>query len=489
MVKTALLIIGANKISQALLSRIDKSWQITVIDFESENLHKMGKINEQVRTITGDPSSVYQLKQAGIEQIDIVTVLTGDDELNLEVSLLIKEKFPHIKLIASVNRKGQYQRYTDHQIDAIDVPFMISSFILNKIETRASIATDIGLGKGEIVEVTLTSSSKMIGKTLSEIQPIDWVVGAVYRNNELHLPRKDLVFQENDHIIVISHRKRIHSIAEYISTGSYRFPLQFGNNILIILHRLSNWKQTVDESLYLLKNFYAKEAHFVILSTPQKNRKQQHKIEEIKKYIEDHQDNHSIKIDHFSSDLFIKTIMKTYRRGNYGLVILENESFNILHKVGFETLIFKVLKRIHVPVIISKGTFPYNHIMAFDQETDTPLTGIEIGIHIHKKNGAKLSKLLIHPPYFMKDEHESDPIDVDLDKKEIRINNLCKLHNVPISCVRKEGNPIKIVKKYSQDQDLLIATKSAIHHSTILTPSEIQYILHQSNSSALIYIF
>ena len=488
--KVNIIIIGAGTKSRELIKRLDKQWNLTVIDLSSEALEKIHKIDHRIKTVQGDGSSNHILKKAGIENSDVVVSLTNHDDINYEIALLIKEKYPKIQFITAIVKKSSLLLFREHNIDALDVPSMVSSFLMNKIDSRTSTATDIGLGHGEIAEVTITGTSRILNKRLSDIKPYDWVVGAVYRNNKLILPHGNTRFLENDRVLIISEPSKIHAIAEYISVGDYRFPLNFGNNILSLIMSPKDWQVLVDESLYLLREFHSQRVEFYILNDKKKSIFSENTVSEIKSYIDDvsNYKNHIVNIKILETDETVKTIKNIYINGSYGLVIIQNERYSLLNKLGVKNKTHRLQKFIHSPIVIAKGTFPYQNILISDKEPDSPLKGFEIAISIAKKTNAKLEKIIIKKPEFMEDtsEHYSIP-ESETESNEETIRKLCNLYKIKIEQVYLEGNPIKKIKERALKKDLLIISQKKPRNSTLTSPSENQYLIHQVNSSVIIY--
>jgi Trk K+ transport system NAD-binding subunit len=490
--KVNIIIVGAGVKSRELISKLDKEWNIIVIDLDKNSLELVKKIDHRINTIEGDGSSHYILKQANIENADVLVSLTNHDEINFEIAILLKEKYPEIQFITAIVKKSSLVLFKENDIDVIDVPSMISSFLMNKIDNRASTATDIGLGHGEIAEVTITGTSRILNKKLCDIKPYNWVVGAVYRNNTLILPHGNTMFKENDRVLIISEPSKIHSIAEYISVGDYRFPLNFGNNILSLITSPKDWQVLIDESLYLLREFYSKKIYFLILNDEKNKIFNSKQVSDIKTYVKDisNYKNHIVDITELNTNSTVRVIKDIYKKGSYGLVVLNNEKFNILNKFGVENLIHKLQTFIHSPILIAKGKHPYQSILISDREIDSPLKGFEIGISIAKQTKAKLEQITIKKPEFMEDSIKQSSIsEEEAESNKETIKKLSKMYKIDIEQTYLEGNPIKKIKKHSEKKDLLIISQKQARKSTLTSPSENQYLIHQAKASVLIYNF
>ncbi|MBN2693476.1 NAD-binding protein [bacterium] len=477
--------IGKNIIN--ILDRLDKSWKITVIDKNKKRLLDLLDIRKNITTIEGDIANIQILNKANIDKANVLIISTDDDSLNREISLTIRSLYPELKIFSIMKEVKNRVEFNENSIEVVEIAPIISNLILNKIENRVSIATNIGLGKGEIVEVTLSGTSKIIGKSLRDIHPKEWVVGAIYRNNELILPHGDTIFKENDSLLIISDPKKINYIAESISVGDYRFPLQFGNNIMVILYPFSNWKTTVDEANYVFQNFHAKEINFYLLNYNQKIAFNEDLKKESILYIKTILKNRESFVKIFTENYEISQIKEFYDSGNYGLVIIPDEKFSFLNKLGKKTVTTLFLDFITSPLLISKGKLPYQNILISDREIKSPLKGIEIAINISKKGNSKLTSIFIKEPEF---SNSSIEITESNKIKKEQIKLMCEKYKSDlINSIDIEGNPIREIKKVAKNYDLLIIAQKNNNQSTFFHPSENQYLMHKSKTSVLVYNF
>ncbi len=482
-----IIIGGGGKNIINIINRVDTSWKITVVDKDKNILSQISTFRKGIFTIEGDIGNIQILKKANIETANVLIMATGDDELNKDVSLTARSLYPKLRIFAIIKEVKNSNQFIENSIEIIETAPMVSNLILNKIENRVSIATNIGLGKGEIVEVTLSGSSKIIGKSLREIHPKEWVVGALYRNNELILPHGDTVFKENDSLLIISDPKKINYIAESISVGDYRFPLQFGNNIMVILYPFPNWKTTIDEANYIFQNFHAKEIDIYLLDYNQSLVFNDELKKEVETYIKTVFKNRENFLKIFNNKYSTQQMKEFYDSGNYGLVVISEEKFSLLNKLGRKTASTTFLDFITSPLLISKGKTPYQNILISDREINSPLKGIEIAINISKKGNSKLSAIFVKEAEFTNSSQEVAESN-RLKKEEIKL--MCeKYKSDNIEIIEIEGNPIRGVKKVAKNYDLLVIAQRYNQQSTFFHPSENQYLMHKSKTSVLVYNF
>jgi trk system potassium uptake protein len=100
-----ILIAGGGKIG-ANLARVllaDGKHEVTLIEQRRDRFERLEHEFEH-QVLLGDATEIYVLERAGVARPpDIVAALTGDDEDNLIVSQLAKEKYGVPKVIARVN--------------------------------------------------------------------------------------------------------------------------------------------------------------------------------------------------------------------------------------------------------------------------------------------------------------------------------------------------------------------------------------------------
>jgi trk system potassium uptake protein len=100
-----ILVAGGGKIG-ANLARIllaDRKHEVTLIEQRRDRFERLEHEFEH-QVLPGDATELYVLERAGIARPpDIVAALTGDDEDNMIISQLAKEKYGVQKVIARVN--------------------------------------------------------------------------------------------------------------------------------------------------------------------------------------------------------------------------------------------------------------------------------------------------------------------------------------------------------------------------------------------------
>jgi len=98
------VIVGGGGAGSYLATRLSaEGHKVTVLDTNAESLKELSKAAPAVSTVTGDGARLETMRKAGVEKADVLAVLTGTDECNLSVAMLMKNEFRVPRVIARVN--------------------------------------------------------------------------------------------------------------------------------------------------------------------------------------------------------------------------------------------------------------------------------------------------------------------------------------------------------------------------------------------------
>ncbi|MFA5090270.1 MAG: TrkA family potassium uptake protein [Candidatus Omnitrophota bacterium] len=202
-----IVIVGAGKVGYFLAKRLHESKH--VISIVDKNKAICEGIAKEIETlvINGDGCDPHILEEAGIERADVVAAVTGDDEDNLIICQLAKERFNVHRSVGRVNNPSNEHTFAEL---GIDVPVDSTKIIAKVIEEEVSFSDFVNLmsfkrGKLTIVRVDLPKDSPVIDKQIQDIQlPADTVLVSILRGDEVIVPKGNTVLQPADDIIAIT---------------------------------------------------------------------------------------------------------------------------------------------------------------------------------------------------------------------------------------------------------------------------------------------
>jgi trk system potassium uptake protein TrkA len=202
-----ILIVGAGKVGFFLARRLScGKHTVSIVERDKAACEEVARQLEAL-VINGDGCDPRILEEAGIERADVVAAVTGDDEDNLIICQLAKERFKIRRTVGRVNNPDNEHTFAEL---GIDVPVDSTKIIAKIIEEEVSFSDFVNLmsfkrGKLAIVRVDLPDDSAVINKEVKDIQlPPDAVLVSIVRQEEVIVPKGDTVLKAGDDLIAIT---------------------------------------------------------------------------------------------------------------------------------------------------------------------------------------------------------------------------------------------------------------------------------------------
>src|SRR6201984_1973190 len=105
------IIAGAGKVGWNLASElIAKDREVTLIESD-HNRYRVVEEELEHAVQYGDATELWVLERAGIQRADLVIAVTGDDEDNIVISQVAKEKYGCQRIVARVNNPRNLQHF------------------------------------------------------------------------------------------------------------------------------------------------------------------------------------------------------------------------------------------------------------------------------------------------------------------------------------------------------------------------------------------
>ena len=195
--------IGAN-LARVLLS--DHKHEVTLIEQRRDRFERLEQEFEH-QVLLGDATEIYVLERAGIARPpDIVAALTGDDEDNLIICQLSKEKYGVQKVIARVNDP---RNQTHFDLLGISPTVSATRGLMALIEHEVpehDLVHLLELRKEnlEIVEVQIDNGAPAAGKTVEKLDlPEGSRLISIMRNGRSEIAVGSTELQPGDQVLAI----------------------------------------------------------------------------------------------------------------------------------------------------------------------------------------------------------------------------------------------------------------------------------------------
>ncbi|HEV2074039.1 MAG TPA: TrkA family potassium uptake protein [Thermomicrobiales bacterium] len=159
--------------------------------------------------LEGNGAEAAVQSNAGAARADVVVAVTGEDEDNLVICQMAKQKFQVGRTIARVNNPKNEELF---RLLGIDVTVSQTNHILNLIGQAIPERSLIHLlnlrhESLAIIEATISERSPVANMAIDDIElPLDCAIAAIERGNDLIVPSSSTVIKPGDEIIAVTHR-------------------------------------------------------------------------------------------------------------------------------------------------------------------------------------------------------------------------------------------------------------------------------------------
>jgi trk system potassium uptake protein TrkA len=200
------IIAGAGKVGWNLARElIAKDREVTLIESNHDRFRVVEQELEHAVQY-GDASELWILERAGIQRADLVIAVTGDDEDNILICQVAKEKYGVQRIVARVNNPRNLPHF---KMLGIQPAVSATDLILRLIEHEVpeyGLVQLLALEEEhlEIIELEVLQGSLAVGKQVQEIAlPEGSLVISVLRSGRGFVPKADSVINAGDQVLLI----------------------------------------------------------------------------------------------------------------------------------------------------------------------------------------------------------------------------------------------------------------------------------------------
>jgi len=201
-----MIIVGAGKVGWNLARELlDKGHEVTLIDNDRDRYATVEQELEH-NVQYGDATELWVLERAGISRADMVIAVTGDDEDNVLICQVAKEKYLCEGTIARVNNPRNKQWF---ELLGVKPVVSATDLILRLIEHEVPEyglvhLLDLPEQHLEIIEMLLPGDSKANGMRVGDLEmPDGSLLISVLREGRGFVPGPDTVLEAGDEILAV----------------------------------------------------------------------------------------------------------------------------------------------------------------------------------------------------------------------------------------------------------------------------------------------
>jgi trk system potassium uptake protein TrkA len=198
-------IAGAGNVGRSIASELlGNGHEVLLIEREPRAL--------KVETVPGaewllaDACELDTLVEARVQTCDVVVAATGDDKVNLVVSLLAKTEFGVDRVVARVNHPKNEWLFNESW--GVDVSVSSPRLLAAVVEEAVSVGDLVRLltfrqGQANLVELTLAPDAPLVGKLVGTVPwPTDSALVAILREGRVIVPSADISLEAGDELLL-----------------------------------------------------------------------------------------------------------------------------------------------------------------------------------------------------------------------------------------------------------------------------------------------
>ena len=223
-----IVVVGAGSVGRSITRELlSNEHSLLVIDKYARE--ERVKAIPDATWLLADACEVATLEEAQLEHADVVVCATGDDKVNLVVSLLAKTEFGVPRTVARVNNPRNEWMFDEGW--GVDVAVSTPRLMTALVEEAVSVGDLVRLfefqqGKATMVELTLPLDSPYCGSSVADLAlPPEGVLVGIIRDQLPMAPVPEESLQALDELLFLATRDAERTLAAKL-TGRRRDEVQ-----------------------------------------------------------------------------------------------------------------------------------------------------------------------------------------------------------------------------------------------------------------------
>src|SRR6266550_1160584 len=171
--------------------------------------------------VLADAAELASLEEARLQDCDVVVSATGDDKVNLVVSLLAKTEFAVKRVVARINHPDNEWLFNESW--GVDVAVSTPRVLAALVEEAVSVGDLVRLmtfrqSEASLVELTMAADAPLAGTRIGDIQwPADTALVAILREGRVIVPGSDDPLTAGDELLFVTSENVEDDLAQLLS--------------------------------------------------------------------------------------------------------------------------------------------------------------------------------------------------------------------------------------------------------------------------------
>ena len=459
--RSGLLVVGAGPTGVGVVERTARIIAVTLIDKDPRRLEALATL-EGATLLQGDATSALVLKEAGVDAAYALVAATSDDSTNIEACrLAVALGVPEV--ICRISDPGRADAVMALGAQPVTAHMSMAGAITARLPGVVVTTSEVGLGRGEILQVRVMPGSLVIGRPLSEVATREYLVGAIYRDGELLVPHGDTKVEAGDQVLLVGEPETLRAIANYFRLGAAQFPRQFGRSVIW-------WDPDGDgpgfeEASWLRDLAGLERFHRVVpYGTP------------------------ATAGGGWPTPVPLgpteKELMDPVLAHHPAVLVIPAPVPRILGYSSTRPL-RALYNRARSPLLIARGTQPYRSILVPVGASETSFRGLELAVDVARMVGARITVMHATQPRFLGGSVGAERAE----QVVTHVEGVARLYDLEVAVRVVEGNPVRAVVAAAGEHQLVVSTRRRLQPDTYFRPDVGLRIALQAPCSVLLLSF
>ncbi len=221
------VIIGAGEVGFNTARMLSQEGHEVVLVEVDETLVERATEQLDALVVHGNGASPKLLAEAGIKKSDLLIAASSSDEVNIIACLAAKSQGVP-RTVARIHNPDYYDTRDPFAQDMLGIDFVIHTEEMAAREIKSSLLVPGAINVDtfaddaiEVAEVVLDEGSPAVGLQLKDVKlPTESLMVGVVRQGEALVPRGNTVMEKQDHVLLLSGRKRISEVVGAVATDT-----------------------------------------------------------------------------------------------------------------------------------------------------------------------------------------------------------------------------------------------------------------------------
>ena len=200
-------IAGAGSVGRSIARELlENGHEVLLIDRAPDAIKVSSVPNAE--WLLADACEITSLEEAGLSHCQVVVAATGDDKVNLVVSLIAKTEYGVPRTVARVNNPKNEWMFDEAW--GVDVAVSTPRIMTALVEEAVSVGDIVRIfhfqqSDTDILELTLPNDSPTVGKRVGDIAwPQDTALVAIIREQRPIVPSPDQPLEAGDELLFVA---------------------------------------------------------------------------------------------------------------------------------------------------------------------------------------------------------------------------------------------------------------------------------------------